>query len=92
MLIYLLFKAPHHWPRFRGFDFGLNIYWNATYGIWTMYNFVKMISAPQMCTSISFSLTKLSYHGLLILGIFPAVMILLGVFALVFCVPYFLWD
>ena len=88
ILVYLMFRDPHDFGKFQSCDFSLNIYWYTTFGIWTIENFIKMMHAPKSCGKLGFSMLKLCYHVLLILGIFPAVILLLGAIFVFLCIPY----
>ena len=70
-------------------QFAITVYWNATFGLWTLLNFFMMVRAPAQCGAVPFSLIKLSYHILLIIGAFPSIMFLLGIFFLGCFIPYY---
>jgi hypothetical protein len=86
MVAYRLFK--NHLARFQSSDFSLDVYFYTTFGLWTISNFIKMMHAPKSCGTVTFSTIKLCYHILLILGIFPGVILMIGAFLLWSCLPY----
>ena len=42
-VIYLSYRAPHHYQTFLSFSFALSVYWNTSFGFWTLENFFRMI-------------------------------------------------
>ena len=91
-MIYLLYKAPEHYQVFLSFQFAIEVYYYATFGSWTLENFYKMIQAPSACGRVQVSLIKLVYHITLIVGAFPAVLVVLGVIFFACLIPYCFYD
>jgi len=90
--VYLRYRGVTNYQKFLSLSFALTVYWNATFGMWTLANFFMMINAPVECGAVPFSLIKLSYHVLLIIGAFPAIMFMLGVFFFTCFMPYYFYD
>ena len=91
-VIYFSYRQPQHYPTFLSFSFALSVYWNATFGFWTLSNFFKMVQAPPACGKAPVSIVKLAYHVVLIIGAFPAIVFILGVVFFTCFVPYCLYE
>ena len=71
--------------------FFLNTFWNAAYGLWTVYNIVAITQVPHDCRCSKVnnqSLLELNYEVLIIFGVFPALITLFFFAAGVLCCPY----
>ena len=90
--IYLSYRQPQHYQTFVSFSFALGVYWNTTFGFWTLENFFRMVQAPPTCGKAPVGVIKLVYHVVLIIGAFPAILFLLGVVFFLCFVPYCLYE
>ena len=91
-VVYLMYKAPHHYQKFVSLNFALSVYWNCVFGFWTIQNFALMVDAPVECNRTPFSLIKLSYHITLIFGAFPAIICTVGTLFFACFLPYFIYE
>ena len=93
-VIYLSYRAPHHYQTFVSFSFALSVYWNTSFGFWTIENFVRIFSAPPACgkSPIQLDLYKTVYHIVLIIGACPAVVFVFGLIFFIFFIPFSLYE
>ena len=91
-VLYMSYRAPHHYQTFLSFSFALSVYWNTSFGFWTLENFFRMIQAPPTCGKAPICIVKIVYHVVLIIGAFPAIVFILGVLFFTCFVPYCLYE
>ena len=66
------------------------MFYNASYGIWTVYNFEMILRLPhnQGCKSNGVNMLELNYEVVIIFGVFPALVTAFFLTLGVICCPY----
>ena len=92
LVIYLKLRNANY-VQMQNCLFFLNAYYNIAYGIWTIYNIVKIIQLPRdtSCKSNGTNMLELNYEVVIIFGVFPA--LITGFFLTLglLCAPYILY-
>lgn len=73
--------------------FMLQIFWSASYGYWTLYNFFSLSRGSLNCLARGqFSQMKIAYQVVMVCGGFPAVLCIGGFVFVVFAFPFIVYD
>ena len=91
-VIYFAYRQPQHYQTFLSFSFALSVYWNGTFGFWTLENFFRMVQAPPACGKAPVCIVKLVYHVILIIGAFPAIVFILALVFITCFLPYLFYE
>ena len=66
------------------------MFYNASYGIWTVWNFEMILQLPhdQGCKSNGVNMLELNYEVIIIFGVFPALVTAFFLILGILCAPY----
>jgi hypothetical protein len=80
--------------KMRDYIFFVDSYQYISFGTWTIYNFLLISSNLGICQDMkpTTTLTELNYELLLVIGIFPAVMIIGFALMALVCFPCIAWS
>ena len=67
------------------------IFYNGSYGIWTIYNIIKYMNVSQNCKDLR-SMSMINYEVALIIGCFPAVNVLFVGLILTILIPMLIYQ
>ena len=89
LIIYLKLRNANY-VRMQNCLFFLNMFYNVSYGVWTVYNFEQILQLPhdQGCKSNGTNVLELNYEVVIIFGVFPALVTSFFLTLGILCAPY----
>ena len=92
LIIYLKLRNDNY-VRMQNCLFFLTIFYNVSYGVWTVYNFEQILELPhnQGCKSNGTNVLELNYEITIIFGVLPTLVTAVCTIGGVICSPYLLY-
>ena len=88
-LIYLKLRNANY-VQMQNCLFFLKVFYNITYGIWTVHNILEIVKLPNdsRCESNGTNLLELNYEVVIIFGVLPALLTAFFLTVSILCAPY----